>query len=65
MPLEKGADANLKGGHFGTVLQVAAAGGHDKIIQMLLEKGADINMQGRIYGNALQAASKEDHEKIA
>ena len=37
-------------------LQVAAYGGHDRVVQMLLDKGADVNAQGGEYGSALQAA---------
>ncbi|KAG9640651.1 hypothetical protein KCU64_g12876, partial [Aureobasidium melanogenum] len=41
-----------------------SAGGHDKIVQMLLDSGADVNAQGGEYGNALQAASAGGHEKM-
>ncbi|KAL9632949.1 MAG: hypothetical protein Q9164_004994 [Protoblastenia rupestris] len=49
---------------FGTTLHAASAGGHKKIVEILLEKGADINAQGGYYGNALQAASFRGHEQI-
>jgi ankyrin repeat protein len=57
--LEKGADVNAQGGHYGNALQAAANGGHDSVVTLLLEKGADVNAQGGHYGNALQAASME------
>ena len=41
MLLEKGADVNAQGGRFGNALQAASAGGHDKVVQMLLENGAN------------------------
>jgi ankyrin repeat domain-containing protein 50 len=30
-------------------LQVALAGGHEKVVQMLLDKGAEVNAQGGFY----------------
>jgi hypothetical protein len=64
MLLEKGADVNAQGGHYGNALQAASARGHDQIVQRLLEKGADVNAQGGDYGNALQAASAWGHDQI-
>jgi ankyrin repeat protein len=46
--LEKGADVNAQGGHYGNALQAASGGGHDSIVTLLLEKGADVNAQGVI-----------------
>lgn len=40
--LERGADVNAQGRHYGNALQAACFGGYDKIAQMLLERGADI-----------------------
>ena len=51
--LEKGAEVNAQGGHYGNALQAACSGGHDKIVQLLLERGAEVNAQGGDYGNAL------------
>ena len=55
--IEKGADINAEGGHYGHALQAAAAFGHLDIVTLLLEKGADINAEGGEYGNSLQAAA--------
>lgn len=46
-------------------LQAASAGGHDKVVQMLMDAGADVNAQGGGYGNALQAAPWGGHDKVA
>ena len=62
--LEKGANVNAQGGHYGTALQAASYKGHDQVVQRLLEKGADVNAQGGHYGNALQAASVEGHDQV-
>ena len=58
------ADVNTRGGQFGTALQAASYGGHEKVVQILLEKGADINVQGGQFGNVLQAASYKGHENM-
>ena len=63
--INKGADANAQGGHYGNTLQVASSEGHDRMVQMLLDKEADIDAQGGEYGNALQAASYGDHDLFA
>jgi hypothetical protein len=62
--LDKGADVNAQGGHYGNALQAASAGGHLDIVQVLLDKGADVNAQGGHYSNALQAASAGGHLDI-
>jgi len=49
---------------YGTILHAASAGGHEKIVQILLNKKADVNAQGGAYGTALTAASAGGHEKI-
>lgn len=41
-----------------------SAGGHEKLVELLLEGGVDVNVQSARYGSALQAASVEGHEKI-
>jgi ABC-type phosphate/phosphonate transport system substrate-binding protein len=48
----------------GTILHAASAGGHEKIVQILLNKKIDVNAQGGAYGTALAAASGGGHEKI-
>ena len=37
--LEKGADVNAQGGHYGNALEVASRGGHTEIVQLLLTNG--------------------------
>ena len=45
-------------------LNKVVAGGHEKIVELLLRNGADVNAQGGVYGTALQAASYGGHEKV-
>ena len=49
---------------YGTTLHAASAGGHNKVVQILLDKGANVNAQEGEYGNALQAASTGGHDKV-
>jgi ankyrin repeat protein len=63
--LDKGADVNAQGGHFGSALYEASARGHEAVVKLLLDKGADVNAQGGRFGNALQAALVGGHEQIA
>jgi len=60
--LEKGAEVNAQGGHYGNALQAACFRGHEKVVAILLEKGAEVNAQGGDYGNAIQAACLEGHK---
>ena len=46
------------------MLQVASAGGHKAVVQLLLEKDAHINMQGGVHGSMLHAASECGHEAV-
>ncbi|KAF8522653.1 hypothetical protein JB92DRAFT_3268881, partial [Gautieria morchelliformis] len=62
--IEKGADVNAQGGHYGSALQTAASRHHDAIVQLLIEKGADVNVQGGHYGNALQTAALQGDDTI-
>lgn len=57
MLLEKGADANVRGGDYSAALFGASLYGHEKVVKILLEKGLDVNAKGGLYGTALQAAS--------
>jgi ankyrin repeat protein len=38
MLLDRGADINTQGGHYGNALRAASMRGHEKVVQMLLEK---------------------------
>ena len=62
--LDGSMDVNAQGGEYGSMLQVASAGGHEAVVQLLLEKNTDVNAQGRFYGSALQAASADGHEAV-
>ncbi|KAI4122622.1 MAG: hypothetical protein LQ338_005716, partial [Usnochroma carphineum] len=50
--------------NYGTLLHLASAEGHERILQILLKKGADVNAQSGHYGTALQAASCEGYGEI-
>ncbi|CAN9361213.1 unnamed protein product [Alternaria alternata] len=62
--LNKGAEINAQGGHYGNALQAASEGGHEQVVKTLLDAGAEVNAQGGHYGNALQAASEGGHEQV-
>ncbi len=49
---------------YGTILNAASAGGHEKIVQILLNKKVDVNAQVELHDTALTAASRQGHEKI-
>ncbi|OAL48192.1 purine and uridine phosphorylase, partial [Pyrenochaeta sp. DS3sAY3a] len=61
--INKGANVNAQGGHYGSALQAASEEGHEQIVRLLINKGADVNAQCGYYGSALQAAS-QGHEQI-
>ena len=46
--LEKGAEANAKGGKYGNALQAAQASYQDNagIVKLLLENGVEVNAEG-------------------
>ncbi|KAK5947991.1 hypothetical protein OHC33_010975 [Knufia fluminis] len=58
------ASSNAQRARYSNALQAASAGGHEKVVQILVEQGADVNTQGGHFGNALQAASARGHEKV-
>jgi hypothetical protein len=62
--LDKGADVNAKGGHYGNALQTASLRGHKDVVTLLLDKGANVNAQGGLYGNALQAAAFGGYKEV-
>jgi ankyrin repeat protein len=59
--IERGADVNMRGGHYGNALQVASWRaswtGEDHIVRLLLDHNADTNSLCGHFGSALQAAS--------
>lgn len=38
--LDEGTDVNAEGRHYGNALQAASAGGHEKVVQILVNAGA-------------------------
>ncbi|KAF7970480.1 hypothetical protein HWV62_23839 [Athelia sp. TMB] len=63
--LDKGANVDFEGGHYGTALQAACARGHLELATLLLDKGANVDVVGGRYGTALQAACAEGHLELA
>ena len=62
--LNAGVDINAPYGHFGNVLQVAAAQGFEQRVSMLLKYGADVNARNGYYGSALQTAVAKGSEPV-
>ena len=62
--LDKDADINAQGGHFGSVLEAASAGGHKAVVRLLLDKDTDVNAQGGPFSSALQVASDGGYEAV-
>ena len=62
--LDKGENANAKGGTYGNALQAASFRGNEAVVKLLLDNGAQVNAEGGKYGNALQAASDRGNEAI-
>ena len=56
MLLDAGADVNVTGGIFHSVLQLASAQGSTTRMNLLLQAGANVNEVGGKYGTALTAA---------
>jgi ankyrin repeat protein len=57
--LERGADVNAQGGHYGNALQAALSNRHEEIAKLLLRKGFNIISRGRAYDNALMTTLYE------
>jgi len=54
--LDKGTNPNIRGCHFGNVLQAVAYGGYEVIVRDLLDAGETTNAQGGRHNSALEAA---------
>ncbi|KAJ0420674.1 hypothetical protein BJY00DRAFT_132266 [Aspergillus carlsbadensis] len=63
--LERGADANTRGGRYGygNAVHAAAEGGQLLILQVLLENGADVHASAR-SSNALYAAAESGYHEV-
>ena len=55
--LDRGADINLSGGHFGTALGAAVCSWSLELVALFLDRGADVNLTGGNYGTALGVAA--------
>ena len=62
--LDRGADINAVGGHYGTPLAAAALSGNKDIVSLLLDRGADINAVGGEYGTPLATAAYSESAEI-
>ncbi|KAJ7096132.1 ankyrin repeat-containing domain protein [Mycena epipterygia] len=63
--LEKGADANMTGGEWGSPLHLASKQGNIEIARLLLEKGANVNLLAGEWGSPLHLASIFGQRQIA
>jgi hypothetical protein len=62
--LERRANVNAQGGHYGTALQAAAGTSRTDMAVLLLEHGANVNAQGGDYGTALYTAVAQGNRDI-
>lgn len=60
---KKGIDPNIMGKWGDTLLMVASARGHSRMVKLLIEKGADPNMQGKYGFTPLMVAVKWGYDK--
>jgi ankyrin repeat domain-containing protein 50 len=66
-PDDKANGLNAKSSDFGTPLQTAAAGGHERVVCVLLEQGAEVNRDDAGiggHGTALRIAAARGHAGI-
>ncbi|ETS73751.1 hypothetical protein PFICI_14697 [Pestalotiopsis fici W106-1] len=62
--LDERIDINITKTGFGSALQAAARGGHEKVVHVLLVAGADVDVEGGTYGSATQAAAVSGNEEV-
>lgn len=60
----KDVDNGSRGSQCREALEMAAAGGHEKVVRLLIKSKANINCKSSFYDPALRAASLHGHEKI-
>ena len=63
--LKNGAEANARGGQYGTPLYAAAIEGHVEVAKLLFAHGANVNAETETYGTALQVVFQGDHALLA
>ncbi|KAJ6554971.1 ankyrin repeat-containing domain protein [Mycena vulgaris] len=59
--LDRGANVNLRGGHFGSALQAAAQEGDFEVVRLLVSRDAELTSWDVADGDALQRASRRCH----
>jgi ankyrin repeat protein len=62
--LDRGADANARGGDHSSAILEASSQGNKEIVDLLIEKGADVNAIAVEGYTALQKASIKGHKEI-
>jgi ankyrin repeat protein len=60
-----GVDARCAEQYGATLLIMAAAGGQEAMVRMLLQRGASVNLQNSVGGTALMIAALNGHTTIA
>ena len=64
MLLDRGADVNAQGGHYGNALQAASIGGHEKVVQMLLMPGRMSMLKEDTMAMHCRRHQSGGHEKV-
>lgn len=63
--LDRGAQINARGGHYGNALQAACAHSCKKVVRLLLDRGADPIAKGGYYGSIKSTVEANDRVDIA